>query len=214
MDDIEKNIDAFEQALLSVNRPAARNALIESIGAFGKDAVTDLVITSALDRIGKKWESGHAALSQVYMSGIICEELIDLLFPQKNASLTYTLPVAVVTFEDYHVLGKRIVKSVLKSAGFNVLDYGHGICAEELIKKVRQDGAPILLISTLMFPSALHVKKIRTLLDESGLHVKIGVGGAPFRFDDNLWKQVGADAMGKTASDAIRIARKMTEELS
>lgn len=35
----------------------------------------------ALDRIGTGWENGTIALSQVYMSGRICEEVVDDLLP-------------------------------------------------------------------------------------------------------------------------------------
>jgi hypothetical protein len=35
------------------------------------------------------------------------------------------------------------------------------------------------------------------------------VGGAPFRFDDQLWREVGADAMGLSASDALKILDAM-----
>jgi methanogenic corrinoid protein MtbC1 len=31
------------------------------------------------------------------------------------------------------------------------------------------------------------------------------VGGAPFRFDEALWRKVGADAMGRNGTDALRI---------
>lgn len=33
--------------------------------------------------------------------------------------------------------------------------------------------------------------------------VKIIVGGAPFRMDELLWENVGADAFGKTSADAV-----------
>ena len=46
-----------------------------------------------LERIGNLWEKGHCALSQVYMSRRICEELVDaLLGPAETAKLT--TPVA------------------------------------------------------------------------------------------------------------------------
>ena len=35
--------------------------------------------------------------------------------------------------------------------------------------------------------------------------VTIVVGGAPFNFDDKLYKEVEADYVGKTVSDAINI---------
>jgi trimethylamine corrinoid protein len=42
--------------------------------------------------------------------------------------------------------------------------------------------------------------------------VRIVVGGAPFRFDAELWRQVGADAMGRTAADALDIVATLSAE--
>jgi methanogenic corrinoid protein MtbC1 len=36
------------------------------------------------------------------------------------------------------------------------------------------------------------------------------VGGAPFLFDPLLWREVGADAMGRSASEAPGIIEKIT----
>ncbi len=40
-------------------------------------------------------------------------------------------------------------------------------------------------------------------------NVKIVVGGAPFRFDDQLWREVGADAMCRTASEAVDVIHEV-----
>jgi methanogenic corrinoid protein MtbC1 len=71
------------------------------------------------------------------------------------------------------------------------------------VHKVVDDGIEILLISTLMLSSALRVAEVRESIEKAGCRVKIIVGGAPFRFDENLWREVGADAMCRNASDVI-----------
>jgi len=77
----------------------------------------------------------------------------------------------------------------------------------------KKDGIKILLISVLMLPSALKVREVREKLDGSGLNIKIVVGGAPFLFDDKLWKEVGADAMGRYASEAVTIITSLTGDI-
>jgi methanogenic corrinoid protein MtbC1 len=171
-------------------------------------------MTPTLEKIGERWEAGDVALSQVYMSGIICEELVDSLLSHSSSPSAEPPRIAVVTFEDYHVLGKRILRSILAAQGIQVLDYGHGIQKDELLERVCRDEIEILLISTLMLPSALRIRLVREGLDALGRKVNIVVGGAPFRFDDQLWKRIGADAMGHTASEAIRIIRNFEEEKS
>lgn len=162
------------------------------------------LVLPALERIGEGWEQGRVALSQVYMSGRICEELVDIILPPGEPARKNQPRMAVATLEDHHLLGKRIVYSALRASGFEVLDYGR-MGVDELVDRVREDGVRILLVSTLMLPSALRVKDLRVRLKEAGLEVKIVVGGAPFRFDDQLWQEVEADAMGRNASEAVGI---------
>lgn len=61
-----------------------------------------------------------------------------------------------------------------------------------------------------MLPSALHVRDLVMRLKSARLDVKVVVGGAPFLFDPELWREVGADAMGRSASDAAGIIGKFT----
>ena len=208
----EDSVQKFEAALLSVNRIAARELLENALVYASATECLDRMMTPTLEKIGERWEAGDAALSQVYMSGIICEELIESLLPQSSSPSLAPPRIAVVTFEDYHVLGKRILRSILAAQGVWVLDYGHGVQKDELLDRLlRDDEIEVLLISTLMLPSALRIRLIREGLDALGRKVHLVVGGAPFRFDPQLWKRVGADAMGRTASDAIRLIRHFEE---
>jgi methanogenic corrinoid protein MtbC1 len=81
------------------------------------------------------------------------------------------------------------------------------------VARVVQDRVEILLVSVLMLPSALRVKELRARLTQAGRNIKIAVGGAPFRYDDQLWREVGADAMGRTASDAVKIVRQFVKDM-
>ena len=83
----------------------------------------------------------------------------------------------------------------------------------ELVCKIQEDCIEILLVSTLMLASALRLRELRAQLDSQGIAVKIIVGGAPFRFDPNLWREVGADATSNTASGAIEIIKEMIGEV-
>jgi methanogenic corrinoid protein MtbC1 len=65
-----------------------------------------------------------------------------------------------------------------------------------------------------MLPSALRVKDVKQGFIKAGKEVKIAVGGAPFRLDPQLWKEVGADMGGRTASDAIDIVLQFLAESS
>ncbi len=203
-------IDGFERALLTVDRSAVDEIFAKSIELGSSIQVAGELVTQALERIGNAWESGNVSLSQVYMAGIICEELIDKILPPMSSERKGKPTMAIAVFEDFHILGKRIIYSSLRAGGFELLDLGNGLTTEDVIKKVEENNVKILLLSVLMLPSALKIKKLTEHL--AGTDVKVIVGGAPFRIDSELWIEVGAYAMGKNSADALEIVTKLMGE--
>ena len=206
MDDIARQ---FEEALLSLDRLEARRLVLMAAGELTPMELVDHVVATALMRIGERWERGDAALSQVYMSGRICEELVDGMLPPGDPKRKDQPPMAIAVLEDYHMLGKRIVYAILRAGGFDLKDYGR-VTVDEIVRKTIDDGVRILLISTLMLHSALHVRDVVEKLKTESADVRVVVGGAPFLFDSRLWREVGADAMGRSASEVPGIVQTIT----
>ncbi|MBD3197764.1 MAG: cobalamin-binding protein [Candidatus Lokiarchaeota archaeon] len=181
-----------------------------------KDLSTEQIINNiifpALEKIGKLWEEENLALSQVYMSGHISEELVIDLFPEPKDQFKDVPNVGLAVLEDYHALGIQIIASFLKSSGLDPILYTTGITVDELINNLIQDNIDIIFVSTLMYRSALKIKTFTNALKEKGIKTKVIVGGAPFRFDKSLYKKVGADAYGNNAFDSIKLIKKVKEE--
>ena len=146
------------------------------------------------------------------MGGRLCEQLVNALLPEGAGDRETQSPVAIATLDDYHLLGKRIVLSALRASGFAVRDYGRGT-AEEVAQRALADRTEILLLSTLMLPAALCVKRVRSLLSQSGSRALLVVGGAPFRLDAQLAREVGADEVGTNTAEAIAIVRRLSGRL-
>ncbi|MDD2761589.1 MAG: cobalamin-dependent protein, partial [Methylomonas sp.] len=106
-----------------------------------------------------------------------------------------------------------IVFSVMRASCFGLFDYGR-VDVAELVERMISDKIEILLISVLMLPSALKIRELRDALDARGIALKILVGGAPFQFDPSLWQEVGADAMGLSAADAVAIVQSWSGVMS
>jgi len=169
------------------------------------------VVIPALESIGLAWEKGRISLSQVYMAGRICEKIIGELLNVDGPSLYDRPRLAIGVIGDYHALGKRMVLSTLRSSGYNLLDYGHGLKADDLVEKTLQDKVDILLLSCLMLTSALHVKDVVEGLEKAGSRTVVVVGGAPFRLAPLLQKEAGAHYMGRNSGEAARIIHTLME---
>jgi methanogenic corrinoid protein MtbC1 len=201
-------VNNFIEAILSLDRLSVKKMLGDPNHRIPPIQFIEEVVIVALERIGAGWQEGSLALSQVYMAGRICEDLVDEILPPGAPERKDQPKMAICVLSDHHKLGKVIVYSLLRAGGFELLDYAT-IEVEELVDRVKKDKIEILLISVLMLPSAIKVKKVKEKLTDMDLDVKIIVGGAPFRFDDQLWQEVGADAMCRTASEVLSVIRKV-----
>jgi methanogenic corrinoid protein MtbC1 len=201
-------INDFLEALLSLDRLSVKKIFLEQSESFSRIQFIEQVVVVALERLGRRWQEGTVALSQVYMGGRICEKLVDEILPPGAPERTDQPKMAICILADHHKLGKSIVYSVLRASGFELLDYDT-MEIPALVERVKEDQIKLLLISVLMLSSALKIRQLREKLTEMALDVKIIVGGAPFRFDAELWHEVGADGMCKTASEAVSVIQEI-----
>jgi len=201
---------ALREALLEVDRVRVRD-LVERALAAGVPPLelTDRTIVPVLEAIGADWEGGSASLSQVYMAGRITEDVVAGLFPAPDRLRPQAPVVAVALLEDFHGLGKRMVQLAVRAGGYPCLDYGR-VTAGGLVGRILADPPDLVLVSTLMLRSALRVREVKARLLDAGTHVPVCVGGAPFRFDPELWREVGADGYGADAAAALRLAAEFT----
>lgn len=198
----EPLLAAFVEALLAMDRLGAQQILATLAKSERRIRAIERLIVPALEQVGARWERGDLSLAQVYMSGRICEELVDALLPLAPVQRSSQPTLGLAVLDDYHMLGKRMVAATLRAGGYTFRDYGQ-IDLASLVSSMSADQIEVLLISVLMLPSALRIRELRRQLDLAGRTPLIIVGGAPFRFDDQLWLEVGADAMGRTSADVL-----------
>jgi len=106
---------------------------------------------------------------------------------------------------DIHEIGKNIVGMILSANGFEVIDLGVDVPAIRIMDAARTTGARFIGLSALL---TTMVDSIREVVDAAGAaglrdQVKIVIGGACTSQD--LCTEMGADAYGETAIDALRI---------
>ena len=203
----------FFEALIAINRVRATQIFDSYLQEHTLVRAMDDIIVPALDGIGQGWQEGRYSLAQIYLSGRITEELVRSAGNAVTNRGSVTNPeIAVAVLNDQHQLGKRLVMLALHSAGIYPRDYDT-VGEKSIIDAVIRDNIKILLVSVLMYNSALLVKPLVGELQVRSPHTKVIVGGAPFRLDPGLYKKVGAHGMGKSAADAIYLVKEIIGHL-
>lgn len=205
-------VKPLRETLENMDRVGAEDIFNRALSSMTPIKAVEQVVVPALEAIGDAWESGDVALSQVYMSGRFCEELVDQVLPPSDPDRKHQPRSAIVVLSDYHMLGKRIVYSVMRASGFELFDYGR-MDVDELVERAIADKLRVLLISVLILPSALKVRQVCDRLKAAKAPIKVMVGGAPFMFDEQMWRDVGADAMGRNAAEAVSIVNAWMGEM-
>jgi len=104
---------------------------------------------------------------------------------------------------DLHDIGKNMVVLMLRVNGFEVFDMGVDVPPRDMLDKAKEVGADIVGLSSLMTTSMPYMKECVELRDGFGLKSDFAVivGGAPITADYTA--EIGADAFGKDAVDAV-----------
>jgi 5-methyltetrahydrofolate--homocysteine methyltransferase len=168
-------------------------------------------LSSGMEEVGKKFAQGEYFLSELIWAGEIMKEAMVILQPHyKAADRVYAGRVVIATVEgDLHDIGKNIAISMLRSAGFEVIDLGIDVTAEQILKKAIEYKADIVALSALLSIVQPYLEDaVRTLRSSSsGEKLKILLGGRIV--DDEKAREMGADAYAKDAWDGVAKAKNL-----
>ncbi len=136
-------------------------------------------------------------------------EVLRPMLPQDSFGNGCKIIIGVVQ-GDTHDIGKNLVKIMLESAGYEVIDLGRDVPVEQFVKYTKEKEAGIVAMATLMSTSMNNMKKVIDLLGEEGIRekVKVVVGGGPISL--GFAKKIGADGYAVNATEAVRLVDQLT----
>ena len=110
---------------------------------------------------------------------------------------------------DIHDIGKNIVGAMLIAAGFDVIDIGKDIPAEEFVKKAKEVNANIVGASALLSTSLPVQAEIVKAFKAANMRdkVKLVFGGAPCTAE---WvKEIGGDGYAENAIEGVNVIKRL-----
>jgi 5-methyltetrahydrofolate--homocysteine methyltransferase len=126
---------------------------------------------------------------------------------QANIKTVGTVVVGTVA-GDLHDIGKNLVAMMLEGAGFKVFDLGVDVAPETFVEKALEEKGDIIALSALLTTTMQSMGDVVNLIKEKGLSsLKVIIGGAPV--DEAFREEIGADAYGVDALEAVRKVREL-----
>lgn len=213
----EEIIEKAKKSILNLKKDEAKavaqEAIDENINLL--EVITG-GFTAGMEEIGKDFEAGKLFIPHIILAAEVMDAGIKVLTPElEKMSVendSHAPKVIIGTIEgDIHSIGKDIVVTMLKTAGFNVIDIGRDVPVETYVESVKTHQADVVASSSLMTTTMVNQLKLENQLCEEGVRDGIitMVGGAP---TSQAWaEKIGADIY---AENALAAVSKLKESLA
>jgi len=220
---IDKIIKAYNEAVFETDKEAAFAVVYAAMaeGLSAEDIVFKVVIPAIEEMMANITRDLDANLAQHFMTAQIAAEVTEKMLEKFQQPPEMIGRVVIGTAAgDLHSLSKRIVMGCLKALMVDVVDLGVNVPPERFVDEALAREAQIIAVSAMMVHTATGengARRVRQILRERGLEdrFRLVVGGAPYRFDNELYESVGADgwaadglSAGKMIVDMIRAMKR------
>lgn len=201
--------DELMEAIIDLDEDKAYSLVKKLIedGVTPNDIIE--ILRKGVEVIGDKFNRKEYFLAELVMAGEIFSQSAEILEPymKENTEPKGNLDTIVIgtVKGDVHDIGKNIFITLLKSAGYNVIDLGVDIPPNKFVEKVQETGAKVVAYSGLLTVALESMNETTSALEAAGLrqNLKIIIGGLPV---DELWmKKAGADAFTDNAFEGVKI---------
>ena len=168
-------------------------------------------LLAGMDVVGPRFKAGEMFIPEVVIVAEAVRKGMDLLRPLIIESGLKPIGKFVIgtVKGDLHDIGKSLVKMMLESARFQVIDLGIDVKTEKFLEVVKEEKPQLLGMSSLLTSTAPEMGVVIKALERGGLtnDLMIMVGGAPI--SQRYAEEIGADGYAPDAVSAVDKAKEL-----
>lgn len=197
--------------------PATAIQVVERARASGiaQGDLFDVLYAPAMGLLGGAWASGAIDEIAFTQASVVAEQVGSFVMPPVARRDTGVTLVIGSMHRDRHSIGRTIIASTLKEAGYRVNDLGGDVRPADFLERIEETGARIVIACAEMTRTARSVAGLRDLLTTSGVEgVVILVSGGPFAADPALAREVGANGVIPGAESALKMVARVARDLA
>ncbi len=140
-------------------------------------------LMAGMNRVGQLFGEGKMFLPQVVKTARTMKQAVTILQPYieagKKGQAGKSGKVLLATVKgDVHDIGKNIVSVVMACNGYEVIDMGVMVPAEQIVRKAQEEHVDMIGLSGLITPSLEEMVNVARELQRAGLNIPIMIGGA------------------------------------
>lgn len=206
------DFEKLTELIIELEVDAIADAVKEALDEAKEPFEVLNALTKGMDEVGRRYEAKEYYLTELVLAGETMKEAFKVLQPALAAvdkSKNKVKIILATVKGDNHDIGKNILGSLLLSSGFELFDIGMDVDEKTIVKKVKETGAKIIALSSLLTMTVEQIKVVHEALKAAGLRnkVKLIVGGAPLNME--LAKEFGADDFAEDAVDGVKHIKQL-----
>ena len=166
-------------------------------------------LIAGMNVIGVRFKANEVYIPEVLIAARAMKMAMEILEPKLIEAGVEPLGKAVIgTVQgDLHDIGKNLVMMMLKGAGFDVIDAGVDVSAEDFVAKAKESGAQLVGLSALLTTTMPAMEKTVQAVKDAGISAKVMIGGAPVT--QGYADKIGADGYAPDAASAVDLAKSL-----
>lgn len=175
-----------------------------------KDGLTIIneILIPALDQIGKDYETNKIFLPQLIQAAEASKIAFDTIKDTFQSVTATKGPILIATVHgDIHDIGKNIVKVVLESYGYKVIDLGKDVAKEVVMEAYHKYHPKAIGLSALMTTTVISMEETIAYLKTEKDMCPIFVGGAVL--SEEIAHEINADYYTKDAMASVNLLNQI-----
>lgn len=170
-------------------------------------------LSPAMEKIGRLYAERKIFLPHLILAAETAQAAFDYLnrlIPENKLSVKGRILLATVE-GDVHDIGKKIVATVLKSSGFEIIDLGRNVPADRVVSACRERKPDLVGLSAMMTTTVGRVLEVKKALESAGLGLPVVAGGASMNRElaDRFGVYYARDAV-----EALDLCQRLTSQES
>lgn len=205
-------LDRFKEAIIEGDAEKGvelAEALVGEASATPEEIIDKL--SGAMEVVGGRYETGEYFIPEMLRSADAVEKALaaleSYLFEHRHEASGVVVMGTVKG--DVHNIGKNIIVSALRAAGYEVHDLGVNISTEKFVNKVRETGADLLLLSAFTTATKPALMDIMDSLKREGLREKVKVISGGASHSEELARDVGVDGFAQDVKSTLAVCREL-----
>ena len=204
------DLQALKNAVIKGDQNTAKEVVSAAIAdGMPPETILNEGLIAGMNVIGAAFKKNEVYVPEVLIAARAMKMAMEILEPKLvEAGVEPVGTVVIGTVKgDLHDIGKNLVAMMLKGAGFNVVDIGTDVAADQFVSAAKEKGAKLIALSALLTTTMPMMEETVKAVQAAGLEAKVFIGGAPVTQD--YADKIGAAGYAADAASAVDVAKEL-----